>query len=141
MALWERFSATASITTVGNHSVTELIHNGQSTDDLFHEHPLVVVDGIVTIITDTDDLMGARLVVAHEIIVAGDLSDVVPDEHDAAIYYSWFCGRGPLVFRLQSKKTILPEHKLWLTLWKEQGDSAAANIHFGMRAYIQRKSN
>ncbi len=137
MASWERFSASAAITSLGNHANTEVFSNAAAPQQ-FYESKITVVDGIVTCLADSDDLWGARLIVAHELIVTGDISDTVPDEHDPGIFYSWFVGRGPLVFRLRSKKTVPPEHKLWLTLWKEQGSATSANIHLGMRYLVQR---
>ncbi len=132
---WDRFTFEAAITTVGNHANQEVMSNA-SAPALHYERNLTVVDGIVTVVTDSDDLFGCRLIVAHELIVTGDISDTVPAEHDSAIYYSWFAARGPLVFRLRTNKTVRPEHKLWLTVWKELGAAASANIRFGMRYFV-----
>ncbi len=139
---WERFSDAQNLTTAGSHTNLELFSNQPDPaagGDVLFERDVVIVDGIVTIHTDTDDLCGVRLVVAHEIIASGDISDTVPAEHDDMLYYSWFVARGPMIFRLRSKKTIHPNEKLWLTSWKENG-STATTIRTGMRLFVVPKS-
>ncbi len=121
---WERFSHSETLTTAGSHGNFEIFSNQPDPaagGDALLQREVVIVDGIVTVQCDTDMMSGVRLVVAHELIVDGDLSDTVPTEEDDMIYYSWFVSRGPMVFRLRSKKTIHPNEKLWLTIWKELG--------------------
>ncbi len=135
---WERFSKTSTLTTVGLHSNSELFHNAghpASGGDNLVQRDVVIVDGIVTIHSDTDALIGTRLVVANELIVDGDLSDTIPEEHSDMIYYSWFTARGPSYFRLRSKKSIHPEEKLWLTIWKEQ-EATSTIVHAGLRLFL-----
>lgn len=135
---WERFSVADTLSTVGSHNNTELFHNAGAaigTGENRVDRDVVIVDGIVTVMADTVMLIGARLVVAHELIVDGDLSDTIPAEHDDMIYYSWFCSGGPSYFRLRSKKTIHPEEKLWLTTWKEQGTTSTV-VRIGLRLFI-----
>lgn len=140
---WERFSTVNTLTTAGTHNNFELFSNQGITPgggESLVERPVIIVDGIVTIITDTDDLIGVRLVVAHEIIVDGDLSDTVPVDHDDMVYYSWFCARGPSYFRLRSKKSIQHNEKLWLTAWKESG-SASTITRVGLRLFMVPKGS
>ncbi len=139
MAIWERFSHSATLSAAGTHSNLELIYNGAETDS-WESKDLVVLDGIVMLHANTDDLCGARLVVAHELLTTSDLSDTVPEPYDDMIYYSWFFSRGPSYFRLNSKKNIRMEHKLWITLWKEN-DANPTNIHAGLHLYVHEKSH
>ncbi len=134
MPIWQRFTETAPITTVGNSTEIELLHN-QVSDDVHLSGNLVIVDGIITVVSDTDDLFGLRLLIEDESVVAADLTEDSPEAHSPHVYYSWFCCRGPLIFRLRSKKTIPPEHKLWFQAWKAQGGNAS-NLHFGAHLYI-----
>ncbi len=130
MPVWERYDGSHSVTAVGNHVNQEVFANAQA-DENFEASDVVGVDGILTVITDTDDLCGLRLIVAPEEMVTADITEDVPQPHNRMIWYSWFVGRGPMVFRLRSKKTVPPEHKLWITGWKAQGSSATA-IRWGL---------
>ncbi len=137
MAIWQRYSHAPTVVTAGDHSNLELLHN-QATSDDFQSADLVIVDGIVVVNTDTDNLCGVRLLVADEIIQTANLSEVDPEDWSDMIYYSWFAARGPLVFRLRSKRTLHPEEKLWSQVWKEQGgDSTICRV--GYHLYVQRK--
>ncbi len=137
MAIWQRFSQTATITAVSNHANAELLSNAEESDT-FESRDLVVVDGIIVVLSDTDDLCGFRLLVAENTIVTGDLTDTTPDPFSDLVYYSWFFGRGPMVFRLRSKRTIPVNYKLWGQLWKEQGANSTI-MHAGMHLYVQQK--
>ncbi len=137
MPIWERYDGTTSIAAIGEHSNRELFHNVQA-DENFEASDVVVVDGIVTFITDTDDLVGARLLVVPEEILTATLNEDVPQPHNDMVYYQWWISRGPMVFRLRSKRTVPPEHKLWMQLWKARGANAT-NAHFGIRLLFQVK--
>ncbi len=137
MAIWERYDQVSNLLNVGDHVNTQLFHN-QATSDNFQSADIVVVDGIVTVLTNTDDLVGVRLLVVDEGLVDADLTEDDPAPHHHSVYYSWFCGRGPLVFRLRAKRTIPPEHKLWLQAWKAQGGSQSA-VRTGEHFYMQLK--
>ncbi len=137
MAVWQRFSRGVSLSAASSHDNTTLITNAEATND-WESRDLVVVDGIITLHTDTDNLCGARLIVAHELLVDGDLSDTNPQPFDDMIYYSWFFARGPSYFRLNSKKTIPVEHRLWLQLWKEV-EADATQVNAGLLLYVQEK--
>ncbi len=138
MPVWQRFSHTQQVSAVSASGNSALVVNGEETDQ-FESKDLVVIDGIITVQCDTDDLCGVRLVVAHELLVTGDLTDTAPAPHDDMIYYSWFCSRGPLVFRLRSKRTIPMEHTLWSTIWKELG-TTATTVNVGYHLYIHQKN-
>lgn len=137
MALWERYDQTSTLTTVGSHFNTEILYNSEDTDN-FQNADLVLVDGIVTIITDTDDLCGVRFVLLPDVVASGSISMDDPDPDSRQVWYSFFCARGPLVFRLKSKKTLFPQHKLWMTVWKARG-TASTVINTGEQFLMQLK--
>ncbi len=122
-ALWEQFDGDAQLTAQGTVVTTEIYHN-EVDDHVFASAPITVVDGIMTFITDTDDLFSAHLLVAPEIMTAGDVATI--PRHGREMWYSWFVARGPLVFRLRSKRTIHPEQKLWMHIVKQRGGTASA---------------
>ncbi len=130
MPVWERYHGGQSLAAEGSHVNVELFHNLQA-DENFESSDVVIVDGILTTITDTDALCGVRLLVVPEEIVTGTLTEDVPQPHNQMVYYSWFVARGPMVFRLRSKRTVPPEHKLWIQLWKASG-SAATILNYGI---------
>ncbi len=120
MPVWERYDGESSITAEGIHSNTQIFANAQG-DENFEASDVVGVDGILTVITDSDNLCGVRLIVAPEEMGTADLTEDVPQPHNRMVWYSWFVARGPMVFRLRSKKTVHPEHRLWITVWKARG--------------------
>ncbi len=130
MAVWERYDLDPVLSTQGSHSNTEVFHN-EETSDNFQSADVAIVDGIITVITDTDDLVGVRLLIADEIIATGSLTEDDPEPHNNMVYYSWFAARGPLVFRLRSKRLIRPEQKLWCQVWKARG-TASTTIRVGL---------
>ncbi len=123
MPVWERYDNQATMAAAGAHVNVEVFHNFQA-DENFEASDVVIVDGIVTFITDTDDLCGARLLVVPEEIAEATLTEDVPQPHNDMVYYSWYVSRGPMVFRLRSKRTVPPEHKLWMQTWKARGSSS-----------------
>ncbi len=131
MPVWERYDGGVVLTAVGDHNNRELFHNLQA-DENFEASDVVIVDGIFTAIADTDDLLGVRLLVVPEEIATGTLNEDTPQPHNDMVYYQWFVGRGPMVFRLRSKRAVPPEHKLWLQTWKAQGANAT-NLRWGIR--------
>ncbi len=131
MSVWERYDGTATVAAQGDHLSSEIFANAQA-DENFEASDVVIVDGIFTCLTNTDDLCGVRLVVAPEEMVAGDINEDVPQPHSPLIYYQWYVGRGPMVFRLRSKKTVPPEHKLWVVQWKARGTTSTV-MNWGLR--------
>ncbi len=137
MAIWERYSFAGTLSTEQSFANTELFHNEEDTDN-FQNADVVIVDGIVTVITDSDDLCGVRLLIAHELLLTASLVYGNPGPSDVMNYYQWFVGRGPLVFRLRAKRTIPPQFKLWAQIFKEKGTTSTA-IRGGLLAYMQLK--
>lgn len=124
MAIWERFSTENTLSTAATHTNNLLLHNQEDTDN-FQNADIVLVDGILTVITDTDDLCGVRLILMHELIEDdANLDEGNPQPDSRQVWYTFFCARGPLVFRLRSKKTLWPQHKLYLQAWKEKGGTS-----------------
>ncbi len=130
MPVWERYDTATVLSAIGDHANVELFHNFQA-DENFEASDVVIVDGIATIITNTDDLCAVRLLVVPEEILTASLTEDVPQPHNQMVYYSWFCARGPMVFRLRSKRTVPPEHKLWVQLWKSRG-TTSTTVNFGV---------
>ncbi len=137
MAVWERYHGETTLSTAGSSSTALLVANAQA-DENFESSDLVIVDGIVTFITDSDNLCGARLLIVSDQITLSGLTEDEPQPHSQEVYYSWFYGRGPVVFRLRSKRTIPPEHVLALQIWKATG-SDSTKIGHGMRLLFQVK--
>ncbi len=136
--IWERYSKTANHVSEGTSTSFELFHN-EVDDHYFQNAPITIVDGIVTVITNTDNLVIVRLAIHHEFVVAADLGVLSPDPGDRTIYYEWFAARGPLVFRLRSKRTMQPQQKLWLTLGKPSGGGTdGTDIRVGLMLLLQR---
>ncbi len=133
-ALWESYSETFGLTAVASQDAEEIFHN-EVDDHVFASAPITIVDGIVTIITDTDDLCLVDLVIAPEHMTEALVEAVAI--HEQMSWYKWFCARGPLVFRLRSKRTIQPEHKLWVRCIKSQGGNAT-DIHVGLNLLMVR---
>ncbi len=130
MPVWERYDGLVGVAAVGDHVNTEIFHNVQA-DENFEASDVVIVDGILTLITDSDDLCGVRLLVVPEELSTGDLNEDVPQPHNRMVYYSWYAARGPMVFRLRSKKTVPPEHKLWIQGWKASG-TTSTTLRYGL---------
>ncbi len=133
-ALWEEYDQTVSLTAVAAESSQEIFHN-EVDDHIFASAPITIVDGIVTIITDTDDLCRVKLCIAHELMSAADIQAL--DAHDSLWWYRWSCARGPLVFRIRSKKTIHPEHKLHIYMQKLRGANPT-NVHIAEQLLMVR---
>lgn len=129
MPIWERYDDSVSLTNQADHANRQLLHN-QVTDNVFQSADIIFIDGIITVITDTDDLIGVRLLLLHENFLDGQITEDDPAPYDEGVWYSFWCSRGPLVFRLRSKKTLHPEHKLWLNIWKARG-SAPTVVNIG----------
>ncbi len=138
MALWIRGSVSSTLGSVGSHSNTEESQLHNQTDNVFEDSDLVIVDGFLTLITDTDALCGFRFVRRPEEDVDGDINENDPQEGDPRIWYSMFHARGPVTYRLRSKFTIFPQHKLWSTSWKEAG-AASTVLSAGWRLLVVKK--
>lgn len=137
MPIWERYAKANTLGAQGVHANDELFLNKEDTD-YFQNADVVVVDGIITVVTDTDDLVGVRLLVVNENFLDAELTEDDPTPGSPLVYYTWFAARGPLVFRLRSKKTIPVDHKLWLQTWKALG-STATIIRVGLLLLYQVK--
>lgn len=133
-ALWEESSKSTSLTSIGTKDSDELFHN-EVDDHVFASAPITIVDGIITLIADTTNLFRVKLVVCHESFVASDVQAL--GSHEWQNWYRFNIGSGPLVFRLRSKRTILPEHKLWWTVEKMQG-ADTTNCHMGLQMLMVR---
>lgn len=130
MPVWERYHGGDTLVAEETHINTELFANAQA-DENFEASDVVGVDGILTVLTDTDDLCGVRLLVVPEEMLTATMDENVPQPHNRMIWYSWFASRGPMVFRLRSKKTIPPEHKLWIQTWKASGTTSTV-LRYGL---------
>ncbi len=136
MAIWERYNGIYALTTVGSDSSSSILTNNEDTDN-FQNADLVVVDGILTLHTDSDDLFGFRLLIMDAGIYPVNEDD--PNPHHQEVWYEWFVARGPMVFRLRSKRTLHAGQHLVVQAWKASGVATSANIHYGMRLLLQLK--
>lgn len=135
MAIWERYDGTFSLTAVGDDSSTIVLQNQEDTDN-FQNADLVVVDAILTLITDTDDLVGFRTLIRDIGGPSVSEDDPIPSHPD--VWYEWFTARGPVIHRIRSKRTIPPFRQLQVQAWKARGANAT-NVHWGLRVLVQLK--
>ncbi len=137
MALWERYDTQSIVTAVGDHTVSNVLLNEEDTDN-FQNADLAIVDGIVTVITNSDDLVGVRLLLTDEIVDINDINEGDPEPGNRMVWYTWFCARGPLIFRLRSKRLLHPHHFLRMNIWKARG-TTATTVNVGMNFLLQLK--
>ncbi len=130
--LWTPFVSSASLMTTGSQTANEIFHN-EVADDPFQSAPVTMVDSICTIITDSDDLWSVGFAVANEDLNSGQIQAM--ERWERGIWYEFYAARGPLVFRMKSKKTIFPEEKLWVYFEKETG-SAVQLCHVGLQTLM-----
>ncbi len=122
---WIEGSQTHSLSAVG--SVDTALELFQNDDDPALDR--TVVDGYVTIITDTDDLCQVALYgPAPNFAVASDFTFNIPNRNEPIFWYNFNCGRGPMVFRIRSKRTFGPEEEMWMMGKKLRG-TAVTNVH------------
>ncbi len=106
----------------------------QNTDD--PPRARTVVDGYITIIMDTDDLCQVRLYgPVPGFASTGDFSFATPERNEALNWYWFNCGRGPLVFRVRSKRTFHELEELFMSCAKLRG-SAATLINVGWQLLL-----
>ncbi len=125
MPVWEQYSTAHSLSGVGAFTNVSKLTNLEDTDN-FQNASLFIVDGIVTVITNSDDLVAVRLYVATNLLVSADLDPSVIGRSSPLIYYEFHCARGPLVFRLRSKKEVRTADTLWISAIKLQGTITTA---------------
>ncbi len=133
MAFKQRYSGQDTHSSNDVHIETDLVSN-QAGAEPWDDHDLTVVDGQLTVITDSDDLVGVRFLVIHESYTVTTEDDPAPQ--DPQVWYSFWCARGPMVFRLISKRTIPPEHDLRIQTWKDLGGTST-NVRWGLNLMLQ----
>lgn len=109
--IWDSYVVQDTIATAAGWQATELFHNDSDEPNIFASGTVMLVDGIVTTITDSDDMCEVILAVAHEDIVQADFQAM--QRHELDHWYSFAVARGPMVFRLRSKKAVPPGYRLW----------------------------
>ncbi len=133
--LWEEYSKTITLTTVGSRDSQEVFHN-EVDDHIFASAPITIVDGIVTIMSDLGtDMSNIKLGIFPELYTSTDVEGVAA--HDSQWWYKWYVQGGPLVFRLRSKRTIRPEHKLWISGTKSLATNTTT-VNCGMEFFMVR---
>ncbi len=135
MAVWERYDGGVSHTAEGSISNLFVFNNEEDTDN-FQSADIFVVDGLITLHTDTDDLMGVRLLILPDSVTP--TSEDQPKPHERSVYYQWFTARGPVVHRLRSKKTIPAEYRMYMQIWKASG-TTATTLRYGLQLLLQMK--
>ncbi len=120
MSEWIQGSQTHSVAAVGGVDTAVMIFQNQADPGLDR----TVVDGYVTIITDTDDLCQVRLYgPVPNFANSSDFTFNIPDRREQIFWYNFNCARGPMVFRVRSKRTLSPEQEIWMMGAKLQGTS------------------
>ncbi len=136
MALKLRFDNAANVTAAGDHLNFLFFTETRQTDE-WEDMPVTIVDGILTVITDTDDLCGIRLLApVPDLIVSGDINEDNPVPDDPMVWYSWYCARGPLVYRVNTKRTLRPGSGAWIQVWKANG-GVSTTVRFGFNYLVQ----
>ncbi len=136
MAIKLRSSGAVALTAEGDHSNFLVFTETRQTDE-WEDTPITIVDAILTVITDTNDLCGIRILApVPDLIVDGDLTENAPVPDDPMVWYSWYCAQGPLVFRLNTQRTIRPGNGVWVTAWKDKG-TTATTLRFGLHYMVQ----
>ncbi len=123
MTEWIAGSFEENITTVNTSATaTELWQNDDAP-----LAPRTIVDGFITILTDTDDLCRVDLYgPAPNFAQASDFTFSAPFRNDPLSWYRFYCGRGPMVFRTLSKRTFGINNELWVLVSKEEGGNATS---------------
>ncbi len=132
--LWEEYSVSTSLSAVGASLAVEIFHN-EVDDHLFASAPITVVDGVTTILVTGDDLVTVALAFANENQDATEVAAM--QRHERPQWYSFYACRGPLVFRMKSKKTLYPEEKIWVVMRKAVG-TAATTVEVGVQLLLVR---
>ncbi len=127
-------SQTFSISTGGTMGTPVLIYTNSESP----ARARTVVDGYVTIITDTDELCQVRMFgPVPGFASSGDFAFSTPVRAEAVNWYWFNCGRGPMVFRVRSKRTFETLEELWMAPVKLQGASVI-NIRIGYQRFFNR---
>ncbi len=128
MTEWKDFDVSFNITTEQTLGTAVNVYSqSQAIGDR------TVVDGYVTIITDTDNLCQVRMwAPAPGFTAAGDFSFASPVRREAINWYWFNCGRGPMVFRLRSKRTFAQSQEWWMACAKLRG-ADATNVEVGIQ--------
>ncbi len=125
MTEWFEGSNSFSITTAQTMGTPILIY----TQDDDPPRARTIVDGYITVITDTDNLCQIRLFgPLPGFTSAGDLAFATPTIAEASRWYSFDCARGPMVWRIRSKRTFEHLEELWIGGVKLRGGDATALI-------------
>lgn len=132
--LWEQYPFTGVLSTEGTTVQVELFHN-EVDDHIFASAPITIVDGICTINTDNDNLFSVWFIVVNEEMASADVAAI--SRHERAVWYVFYAVRGPLVFRMKSKKTIFPEEKLWVRIQKDGGNTSS-ELRGGIQMFMVR---
>ncbi len=133
MSEWIEGSFETSIT--ATQTAAGAVELWQNDEEPFHNR--TIVDGFVTILTDTDDLVSIRLYgPVPNFAVAGDFSFSLPQRHAPENWYWFHAGRGPLVFRTRSKRTFGAQQELWAMPVKLRG-TALTVINVGWQFLLQ----
>ncbi len=90
-----------------------------------------IVDGFVTILTNTDELIRVDMFGPLPAWVAA--ADLVFSNarNRSENWYRFYGGRGPMVFRTRSKRSFGAEEELWALVSKEEGLGVEAEIMVG----------
>ncbi len=132
--LWEQYPFTSVLSTENSKSATELFHN-EVDDHIFASAPITIVDAICTLNTDTDNLVSVWFIVANEQLISTEIQAI--ERHERPVWYVFYAVRGPLVFRMKSKKTIYPEEKLWVKVQKDGGNTSS-ELRGGIQLFMVR---
>ncbi len=107
-----------------------------SNDEVSRDVPRTVVDGYVTIITNSDDLCQVRLFgPAAEFADPSDFTFLKPARKEFISWYWLNCGRGPMVFRIRSKRTFSRLEECWGVICKLRG-ATTTEVHVGWQLLL-----
>ncbi len=129
MAEWFNFSTEFTITTAGTMGTPVQVF---AQDDIIGDR--TVVDGYVTLVTDTDNLCQVRMYAPTPAFTSsGDFAFSTPARREAVNWYWFNCALGPMVFRLRSKRTFRPDQEWWIACAKLSGGTQST-VRVGIQA-------
>ncbi len=133
MGEWISGDESFTLVTIGTSQTA--IELWQNDDAPIHDR--TIVDGFVTMLTDTDELWRLDLYApAPNFAVASDFTFSAPARRDPLNWYRFYVGRGPLVMRTKSKRTFGANQELWMLASKLKGAGVTSELMVGWQFFV-----
>ncbi len=110
MASWEEGGFQMVVSTAS--SAATAVELWQNNDEPFHNR--TIVDGFLAVVTDQDEMCVVKLIgPVPDFAIAADFGFRVPERSEPISWYSFPAARGPLIYRIRSKRTVGPKEEIW----------------------------